>query len=498
MNDMIDMKEEQFELDNTPDAENLWKAIGGSFSNISQAISEFVDDSISNFRRNWGKATMVRTVRLTLHACGEKVDITVEDGGTGIRNLANAMTLAGQADKETPLNEHGYGLKHALAYVDAKGSGWEVATRTEEDLKHNRCQVVKSPYAIGKGKLNSVYRTGWWPAHLGPTGTMISVSCSMEMLRTLCPEDNEKQKTFWQLVDILEEDLRYTYANILYNGEAEIELVVSDGKTSRQKKLKPLFPQWETGTLQELPVQKYDLGGGSIQIHCRYGSICTEKNNYSHYIRSMDASGVEIRINGRVIEHGLIKQVWGRSIHNSQNAFLAQIDLQTDSWDALPSTKNAKNGFREEDPRLRKLFRWIRANVQLPPSSRETKEQKLLAQLAAKKRAVPGMTRVAQEEGVFRTIGLNERVDLLTAQGGAVTIYEGKASQTKTRDVYQMMMYWHGCVQDGIPVAEAVLIGERHTKAVRRLIQHINGMLGPDGRPYCFRAVTWAEEGITA
>ena len=309
MSDMIDMKEEQFELDNTPDAENLWKAIGGSFSNIAQAISEFVDDSISNFRRNWGKATMVRTVRLTLHACGEKVDITVEDGGTGIRNLANAMTLAGQADKETPLNEHGYGLKHALAYVDAKGSGWEVATRTEEDLKRNRCQVVKSPYAIGKGKLNSVYRTGWWPAHLGPTGTMISVSCSMEMLRTLCPEDNEKQKTFWQLVDILEEDLRYTYANILFNGEAEIELVVSDGKINRQKKLKPLFPQWEVGTLQELPVQKYDLGGGSIQIHCRYGSICTDKNNYSHYIRSMDASGVEIRINGRVIEHGDRKSV---------------------------------------------------------------------------------------------------------------------------------------------------------------------------------------------
>ena len=128
---MISMNEEQFELDNTPDAENLWKAIGGSFSNISQAINEFVDDSISNFRRNCGNAAMIRTVRLTLNACGEMVNITVEDGGTGIRNLSNAMTLAGQADRETPLNEHGYGLKHALAYVDAKGSGWEIATMTE-------------------------------------------------------------------------------------------------------------------------------------------------------------------------------------------------------------------------------------------------------------------------------------------------------------------------------------------------------------------------------
>ena len=112
---MISMNEEQFELDNTPDAENLWKAIGGSFSNISQAINEFVDDSISNFRRNCGNAAMIRTVRLTLNAYGEMVNITVEDGGTGIRNLSNAMTLAGQAGRETPLNEHGYGLKHGLA-----------------------------------------------------------------------------------------------------------------------------------------------------------------------------------------------------------------------------------------------------------------------------------------------------------------------------------------------------------------------------------------------
>ena len=237
MSEIIDMKEERFELDNTPDAENLWKSISGSFSNPSQAISEFVDDSISNFRRHKDDTSLVRTVRLTLISCGDTIDITVEDGGTGIRNLANAMTLAGQADRETTLNEHGFGLKHALAYVDAKGSSWEISTRTKEDLKRNRCQVVKSPYAIGKGKLNSVYRTAWWPSHLGPTGTIIHFTCSMDVFRTLCPEGSEKPKTFQQLVNILEEDLRYTYANILQNGEATIELVVSDGETRFQKEL---------------------------------------------------------------------------------------------------------------------------------------------------------------------------------------------------------------------------------------------------------------------
>ena len=118
-----------FKIDNTPDASRIWKEMGSSFSNLSQALCEFVDDAVSNFRGNKEDESLRRIVRILVEQQKDAVDIVVEDGGTGIRNVANAMTLAGVEEQETPLNEHGYGLKHALSYVEGSGSDWEVFTR---------------------------------------------------------------------------------------------------------------------------------------------------------------------------------------------------------------------------------------------------------------------------------------------------------------------------------------------------------------------------------
>ena len=104
-----------FKYDSTPDAAALWENLGGNFHDLSQAICEFCDDSISNFNGNLTDSTLNRVVRIQVTPMNGMVDITVEDGGTGIRDMNNALRLAGQAQQETPLNEHGFGLKHALA-----------------------------------------------------------------------------------------------------------------------------------------------------------------------------------------------------------------------------------------------------------------------------------------------------------------------------------------------------------------------------------------------
>ena len=104
-----------FKYDSTPIAAALWKNLGGNFHDLSQAICEFCDDSISNFNGNLTDSTLNRVVRIQVTPMNGMVDITVEDGGTGIQDLNNTLRLAGQERKETPLNEHGCGLKHALA-----------------------------------------------------------------------------------------------------------------------------------------------------------------------------------------------------------------------------------------------------------------------------------------------------------------------------------------------------------------------------------------------
>ena len=101
----------------------------------------------------------------------------------------------------------------------------------------------------------------------------------------------------------------------------------------------------------------------------------------------MASSGLEIRINGRCIERGLYSKVFGRALHPSCNRFLAQIDLRGEDSIAFPATETTKNAFVEGDARTQALFRWIRANVRQPETSRESLESRLVGKLAEKKAA---------------------------------------------------------------------------------------------------------------
>ena len=479
-----------FNIDNTPDAAAIWSNLGSNFRDLSQAICEFCDDAISNFNGNVTDSTLNRVIRIQVTPMKDTAEITVEDGGTGILDMSNALKLAGLARQETPLNEHGYGLKHALAYVEGKGSSWEISTRTRADAELNRYQVAHTPYGFSE---NGEYHDGWIGS-LGKTGTVIRFTCPMNVFETLNPDS--KKLTFDELLNILKEHLRYVYADILQSGKARIEFIsVKDGHSCWET-LQALAPQWVSGTRVNIPRQEYDLGSGKVKISCEYGCIKPSTENACYYLCNMETSGVELRINGRAIEHGLMKAIWGRKVHNSMNSFLARVNLETDAFDVLPGTRVEKNGFRKEDPRLQELFKWIRSNVQLPGTHRENRERQMFRQLAEIKKQQPGMTRVTLEEEVFRSIDLHERVDLFTCQNSKVTVYEGKVKKTAPGDVYQLEKYWDGCIQDGVPADEGVLVGKSHPEDTLKMIRQFNQKIGPDGRRYHFRTTTWKDEGV--
>lgn len=333
--------------------------------------------------------------------------------------------------------------------MEGRGSSWQVSTRTREDANLNRYQTVKAPYDFGNGAISGEYREGWIGT-LGDTGTVISFSCPMNVFATLDP-NSKKTPPFQNLVAILKENLRYTYSDLLENQKAAILFASEEGGARQQELLRPLLPPWDSSVLKVLPIQTY---GGPIRIHCRYGDILASRENLSHYLGNMESSGVELCINGRVIEQGLLKRIWGRKVHPSQNGFLVRINLETDSLSAVPSTKTAKNVFREEDPLLKELFRWIRSNVDLSSHTTETQEQKLVRKLAEKLDALPDMTRVTREFGVFRVLG-------------------------------------------GIPPEDGVLIAARHPKDVQKLAEFLNTQTGSDDRLYRLRLTTWKDERIS-
>lgn len=104
---------------NNPTGHGLFAGIGDNFNSVAQVICELMDDAVSNLRANKDDPELSMAVVLSLENLGNAVEITVTDGGTGIADLSSALTIACRDGAQTPLNEHGFGLKHALASCDS-------------------------------------------------------------------------------------------------------------------------------------------------------------------------------------------------------------------------------------------------------------------------------------------------------------------------------------------------------------------------------------------
>ena len=135
-------------LDNTPSGFALFQAIGGHYTSPAQAIEELVDNAISSIRANGGSGKVI----LCLTDGGDSVDISVCDSGTGISDLGAALTISGCGGAQTPLNEHGCGLKNALSYLSEEDELWLLESRTKEDAAADRYRCVSAPYAAHRPK----------------------------------------------------------------------------------------------------------------------------------------------------------------------------------------------------------------------------------------------------------------------------------------------------------------------------------------------------------
>ena len=474
---------------NIPDGKELFEGISGNFEEFGQTLCELTDNSISNFLAHHIRGH----IEITLTNHDTYVDVSVRDNGTGIEDVDAALTIAARSCAESALNEHGMGLKHALASINAGADQhWSIQTRTAEDAAHDRYQLVESPYSIGM----PVYLVPGSGDIVGDTGTVVQVRCPMHKFLTLKPVFKKNAPTFAQVVSYLQETLRYTYADLLRDEVFSIRLtaVDEDGVPNSVEIAEPLEPKWK-GEYTELPPVEADLGYGRVTICCRYGSIRRSKKNAFYYKGNMASSGAEIRINGRVIQHGLCSKIWEMALHPNQNRFIAQVDILCDQSAALPDTKAAKNGLREDDEKVAALFSWIRANVPEPVKD-EGREQMLVRLLAEKKAAEAGVLRVSTEKNLYQCLNLQIKSDLFVSSTEGVTLFEAKVGGSKAEDLYQLRMYHDGCVADDMEVREAVLIAQRHPDTVKALLTELNRQKDKKGRPYHFALTTWDEEGI--
>ena len=482
-----------FPIRNVPDGPGLFRGISGNFNSFSQIVNEFVDDSISSYRAS-NTPLDRRIVDIALENLGGPVAVTVRDGGSGIEDLAAALTIADTSQAQTALNVYGMGMKHALASVDASGTqDWSIRTRTKEDEEANRYREVTGPYDIDRMTCDVKSGNG---DIVDGTGTRVWFRCPAEMFHTLKPKNRRTEPAFGEYVAYLVEELRYTYAPLLAAGELQFTVSAYDGAADCFVVDAPLEPHWTPGTLRKLPDIPVDLGCGEVVLRIRYGEIDPSKENALYYKGTMPTSGIELRLNGRLIERGLYEEVFHEKLHNSQNHYIAQVDIIYDDARKVPPAKPSKTGFVKGHPMLEALYACIRTNVEKPKKDADTLEAKLVKQLKEKLDADPEVVRATMEEPAYESLGLKTSIDLFVSRRDRVVLYEAKAYGSKSENLYQLMMYWDGCVRDGKPAQEGILIAKRHPKEVRMLLREMNQRKDTRGVHYNFRLSTWAEEGV--
>jgi hypothetical protein len=223
-----------------PSAQDLWKGIAGHFESFGQVLCEFIDNSISNFEAN---GIVNRSIIISLMEEDDSfVDVSIEDNGTGIADLVPVMRLGDTSKRESPLNEHGFGLKHALAHANPGNDSWRLVTRTEEDSKKGQYQQLEAPYSFSPSLRVWDCLKKPWPGKYSGTGTIVSFKCSRDLYYTL-RKGMKGVAGFKKCFDYLQEDLGFVYSGLIKQGKVSISVV--DPSSEHNEIVEAVEPIWQ-------------------------------------------------------------------------------------------------------------------------------------------------------------------------------------------------------------------------------------------------------------
>jgi hypothetical protein len=474
-------------LDETPDANDLWEGIAGHFDSLTQVIAEFVDNAVANFTRPEVTTRQI-TMRFT-EASPDLVGVVVEDTGTGIDDLRVAFRLGDRSKQDSPLSAHGFGLKHALATANRANDGWSVSTRTSDDLTAGRFRRVSAPYGFS---LDVFHREGSsWPGEHNGTGTVIEFTTSRALFDSIS-KGTPGKPGFSKTLEYLQEDLGFIYADLIKGGQMLVS--IRDGSSTIP--VAAVEPNWVDHYEQGKGETTIVVDGHALEIEYEFGEIGPSKW-LRHYGRNQRSAGVELRLNGRVIDSGLFTEVWGLEKHPSYNHLLVKLNLNGTDKNELPKTRSSKNGFHEGDPLLLGVFDWIRSLMPTPPKELTdfVGEKELVERLADTFSKLFDDTAMAVEPEfiVYQDTGSPPRADLYFFDGHKRKVYEAKKKRADVKDLYQLVMYWDGMVHDGIPPSEGILVASEFADGVQTIIDQFNGRNDASGNPYNFSKKTWKD-----
>lgn len=409
----------------------------------------------------------------------------IKDFGNGIENIEEALKIGSKFNQQTALNEHGYGLKHALAASDPRNCTWKIYTRTREDCLENQYKYMSAPYDFFDFKI--FFKDGNC-FNNSDTGTLIQFDCSKEWFNSVLNDFKNKNYDFENILDILKEKLGVYYSNIIEDEKIEMVIIGIDKllDTYYTKKVTSIFPKIDTyindmecndSQISGKQSVLYDLGNDEITLEYYFALIENHDETQHYYKKNMESSGIEIRMNGRFIEQMPFKEVWEKAGHPSQNGLLIWINLVSNDKDRLPSTRTTKVGLNKSDPKLSKVKDWLKDKVSNMTQLKNAliKEEKLKCLLKSQidieyyKEYTLYKEEVQQYGRLLEAIYQNDKLE--------TELYFLCESKSTKKDLYNIECCYDNFIEKGYSIKTVYFFAKYHCPAVVNRVQLINSKM---------------------
>lgn len=473
------------DIQNDIDENEFFQELGLQGIPFHQALGEILDNAISacisddNYfdQDNPDDSFYVRIS--IIHKENGNVEIIVADNGKGMTEDVIEEHLFRPGHKDTDsgngvLNEHGMGLKHSLSTLSNNGTddSFKIITKTE-DMDQDEIAKIEGPLSDPSGDIDDY--SDLWEKGAGslvhePSGTRVHLTVPFSQIN----DSYARASHLYSVVPGLHEHFGVMYHRYLeHTSRNRLELSWEDEPENKSGELEiaPIYPQFREDKDEDGREWKEsdkititDEAGEDYEIEYERGIIDWEgtlekyqRGRYDYepleseeggspfriYYRNNQATqGINIVYRGRVLETGLLPEIWDEMVrHNRFNRFTGEIRIQDEKFQTLFNKTNINMDS--------KLWRKVRSelvdNQEYHPRAwgEDEQEQSLQKQIKENLKNDRNCVDVSREKDAGCDLDIDILQEFEEDDGETpVIIYEVKRSTARPLDVYQCVMYW--------------------------------------------------------
>ncbi|MET3142819.1 UNVERIFIED_ORG: hypothetical protein ABIB13_002537 [Arthrobacter sp. UYEF2] len=489
------MNEQQFKTTLDPDL--YFKGLARQELDFHAALGELVDNALSARTISIGGLPENMTVEITIEQLSPGlVRVQVADHGIGIP-LDDVMTrvfnLGGQGSVHGALNEHGFGLKNALALLTGgNNTDFTVLTRSEGDgIGEDTFLRIDGPLSTSMTVRTDASRADWAEGLTvlprAKTGTKVRVDVSWQYFRTLFRRGNPGLDV---LVTRLGEHLGVMQRYYLQKGShIRVAYRGMDGDWV-YKKVQPIPIPFEGESVTVK--RRIDVNGVQHEFAYERGTLDYSVKDpdaegergwpypLRHYYQGSNARcGIDIVVRDRVVKSSVFQEIWPDVPKTVDfNRFVGELRVGSDF-----RTTNNKTGLDPHAENWEQLLQRLAEEEFRPEkATRSDSEKSLRDRLVHILRGTFGDATVTPERKVWGgVLAIDIYVD-----GGDTNrrVYELKITPGRVLDLYQLLAGWDGLVKDGIVPSHGILVVKEYNQQLQDAVTEANKRLDSAGNPY--------------